>query len=222
MERYVKAISPRAEFSIVVMAAFGYFICGSLFSIVNPGSSAPVSEAHLRFLLVYETVAIILLWKFLSLRGWQLQQVGLVPTAGGTLTGVGLSLAAYLAYAIVWMLSSHFVPGLAEQADSLVAPDIGPGTVLVISVLNPVFEELFVCGYVITALRKTSSVRFAVNVSVGIRLAYHLYQGVVGVIGVIPLGIIFAYWFVKTGRLWPVIIAHAIFDFLGLLAYARI
>jgi membrane protease YdiL (CAAX protease family) len=36
---------------------------------------------------------------------------------------------------------------------------------------------------------------------------------------IIPLGFIFAYWFARTGRLWPVILAHAIFDFIGLNAY---
>lgn len=221
MEQYVKAISLRAEFSIVVLIAFGYFIVGSLLSIINPSPNAPISEVHLRSLLIYESVVMLTLWKFLSLRGWKLRQVGLVPAVRETIIGLGLAIVAYVTYAVIWAVSSRLVPGLEEQAGSLVAPSLSLVTVLIVSVLNPVFEELFVCGYVIAVLKKSRSISFAVNVSVGIRLAYHLYQGAVGVVSIIPLGFIFAYWFAKTGRLWPVVVAHGIFDFLGLVAYAR-
>ena len=86
---------------------------------------------------------------------------------------------------------------------------------------DPEREEVFVCGYVIAALRKTRSISFAINVSVGIRLIYHLYQGTVGVASIIPLGLIFAYWYARTGRLWPAVIAHAIIDFAGLVIYVQ-
>jgi len=221
MEQYVKAISPRAEFILVVLTAFGYFIFGSLLSIFYPYPAAPVSEASLQSLLIYESVVMLILWKFLSLRGWKLQQLWLVPSVKDTLIGFGLAFVAYIAYLIVWSISTRFVPGLNEQAGSLVAPNLRLGTVLIVSVLNPLFEEIFVCGYVIAALFKSRNVSFAVNVSVGIRLAYHLYQGGVGVVSIIPLGFIFAYWYARTGRLWPVIVAHGIFDFLGLVAFAR-
>lgn len=101
-------------------------------------------------------------------------------------------------------------------------PGISLATVLAVSLLNPIFEEVFVCGYVIAALKNTRSIPFSINTSVGIRLTYHLYQGTVGLISIIPLGLVFAYWFAKTGRLWPLVIAHGIFDFAGLVVYARL
>ena len=58
-------------------------------------------------------------------------------------------------------------------------------------------------------------------VSVALRLLYHLYQGPMGVLGIIPIGLLFAFWFAKMGRLWPVIVAHGLMDLIGLLAYSR-
>jgi membrane protease YdiL (CAAX protease family) len=55
-------------------------------------------------------------------------------------------------------------------------------------------------------------------VSAGIRVFYHFYQGAVGVVGIAPMALLFAYWFARTGRLWPLIVAHALTDFAGLAA----
>ncbi len=193
----------------------------SLLFIFIPYTNAPVSESHLRFLLVYETLVTIALWKFLSFRGWKIQQLGLVPSIRDTLIGIGLFVVAYTAYLVVWLIFNNIVTGLEDQSRGLVSSGLSLTTVLIVSILNPIFEEVFVCGYIITALRKMRSISFAINMSIGIRLVYHLYQGSVGVIGIIPLGFIFAYWYAKTGRLWPVVIAHGLIDFLGLFAYTQ-
>lgn len=34
----------------------------------------------------------------------------------------------------------------------------------------------------------------------------------------VPVGLIFGYWFAKTGKLWPPIVAHAAINLLSLLA----
>jgi membrane protease YdiL (CAAX protease family) len=69
---------------------------------------------------------------------------------------------------------------------------------------------------VISALNGPHSLTTAVNVSAGIRVFYHFYQGGVGVLGIAPMALIFAYWFARAGCLWPSIIAHAAQDALGL------
>jgi membrane protease YdiL (CAAX protease family) len=82
--------------------------------------------------------------------------------------------------------------------------------------VNPVFEELFVLGYVVQSLRKTFSLTLAVNVSVAIRLSYHLYEGPQAVIPIAIFGLMVTFAYVRLGRLWPIIVAHAILDFLAL------
>jgi uncharacterized protein len=223
VKQYVKEISLKAEFSIVVLTAFGHFMLGSVLWIIAPApsASAPISESGLQSVFVYETVVLLVLWKFLSLRGWTLQRLGLVLSIRDTLNGVGLAVVSYIAYAVVWLIALRFLPSLQEQANRLVAPGFDLATILVVSILNPVFEELFVCGYVVTALKKTRGLAFAVNASIAIRLTYHLYQEAVGVISIVSLGLIFTYWFARTGRLWPLVVAHGLFDFFALTMSGR-
>jgi membrane protease YdiL (CAAX protease family) len=102
------------------------------------------------------------------------------------------------------------------QSNVEISSDLRVRTVVILSLVNPVFEEVFVCGYLINALKKERSLVFAINVSVAIRLAYHLYQGPMVVLSIVPMGLIFGYWFARTGRLWPLVTAHALLDFFAL------
>lgn len=85
--------------------------------------------------------------------------------------------------------------------------------------MNPIFEETFLCGYVVTSLTPVRSSATAVSASVGIRALYHLYQGPLAAVGIIPVGLVFTWYFARTHRLWPLVVAHAVLDFLGLVPY---
>ena len=50
---------------------------------------------------------------------------------------------------------------------------------------------------------------------------YHFYQGALGVLSITPMGPLFAYWFARTGRLWPLVVAHALQDFTALVVDSR-
>jgi uncharacterized protein len=216
---YIRSISPRAEFTVVFIFAFGYFILGSILSLMAPPTSEPIYDDGLRSLFSYELAVFAFLAGFLWLRGWNHRKIGLKPTLGDTGMGVVLTIVAYIIYFIIWHLVVNFFPNLGQHADGLVEPNLSLSSVVFLSLINPVFEEVFVCGYVVTFLKEKHSMTFAINTSITIRLAYHLYQGAVGVINIIPLGLIFTYWYAKTGRLWPLIVAHAIFDFVALAPY---
>ena len=222
MKHCIRALPPSFEFAIVVVAAFGIFIAGSLLAVLAPtdGESAPINNAQLQSVIVYEAVVGALLLTFLRIRQWTLQSLGIMPSLRETLAGIGLAIAAYLAYVVVFLIAAHLSPYIAQAAAelTLVAPGLSVPLVIAASIVNPIFEELFVSGYVISALRERRGFWTAVNASIAIRLSYHLYQGPIGVINIIPLGFIFALWYGRTGRLWPLIVAHAIFDVVGLLA----
>jgi membrane protease YdiL (CAAX protease family) len=78
---------------------------------------------------------------------------------------------------------------------------------------------VFVCAYIVSALKERRGVAFAVNVSTALRVTYHLYQGAAGVISVVPVGLVFAYYYARNGKLWPLIVAHGILDFIALMYY---
>ena len=43
-----------------------------------------------------------------------------------------------------------------------------------------------------------------------IRIAYHLYQGSAGVVSIVPMGLAYAWLYARTGRLWPLVLAHVL------------
>ena len=90
------------------------------------------------------------------------------------------------------------------------------------STVNGIFEELFVVGYIITALREVRGVWTAINASTVLRLLYHLYQGPIGVITIVPMGLLYGYVYARTRQLWPLIFAHVLIDIVGLSALGRL
>jgi membrane protease YdiL (CAAX protease family) len=88
--------------------------------------------------------------------------------------------------------------------------------VFLASTVNGFFEELFVAGYIITALRQTRGMWTAINVSTVVRVLYHLYQGPVGVLIIVPMGLLYGYVYERTRQLWPLMFAHVLIDLIGL------
>lgn len=214
-----------AEFTVVVGGAFGYFIVSALFVAFHPDliTKPHHTNGTLIALGIAETVMFAVLGSFLWVRGWTPSRVGLKPTWPETGTGVGLAFVAYMAYFAAWFAFALLAPGLLQSALHVVVvtPGISLATALIIPWINGFYEELFVAGYIITALKDRRSLWFAVNVSVAIRLLYHLYQGVLGVVVIVPLGLVFGYWYARNGRLWPLIVAHAVIDLIGMLANVK-
>lgn len=215
-------MSLRTEVSIVALVAFGYFIVSAVHAVLTR-NTPHISERNLEHLLLYEAVILLALGGFLHLRDWTLTRIGFRPSVVDSLIGVGLVIATYLVAAVLWLTLTavNLAPRPLNGAGTLVVGPLSVVTAIAISVLNPLFEELFVCGYVITLAKEKGHIVLGVNASVAIRLAYHLYQGSAGVVGVVPFGLLCAWWYARTGRLWPVITAHAVSDLTSLLLYVH-
>jgi membrane protease YdiL (CAAX protease family) len=225
MQKFIRSLPPRLEFWIVAVLAFGLFVYASVAHALHPQAPAQYSSARLLFLPAMEIILIVGLGFFLRARGWTLRRMGLTFEPADIGIAVLLFFAAYTAWAVVFYLALLVAPdiaqGMSDKAPSLIARDIPFWIIALASLINPVFEEVFETGYVIGALKREGNIWFAINVSVGIRLLCHLYQGPLGVLSSIPIGLIFAYWYARSGRLWPLIIAHAGMDLLALVAYSR-
>ncbi len=94
--------------------------------------------------------------------------------------------------------------------------------VLVLAALqNAVLEEVVVVGYLMTRLRELRWGPWVVLVaSALLRGAYHLYQGFGQAAGNAAMGLVFGYWFQRTGRVLPLVIAHAVLDLVVFVGYA--
>jgi len=210
------------EFALVIGIAFGQFIVFSIASLLaGPGADDHMFDnGHLAYLLVYEaiagTIVALILWR----NGWRMRDFKLQPSLAGTAQGVGLACAGWVVYYLAAIIARAAFGGVlgdrVSEDEHLVLGGAAPLLILLVSLLNPLFEEMLACSYVIEALRSRLGVIAAVNVSTALRVSYHVYQGPFAFLWVAMLGLLFAYAYVRWRRLWPVVVAHSIHDYVAL------
>ena len=215
MRNMLKSLPLSAEFVIVVVGAFGVAILSNVLALVHLLPPTVVaSTPRLLGLALHDAILVAVLGSFLYLRGWTPQRIGLTFRWSDVLWGVALLAGVCVVYYGAWYGMSHLAPGLIHSParTSLETSALSPLSVSAVVIVNPFFEELFLTGYVIAALKDVRTATFAINLSVAIRLLSHLSLGAPGVIAIIPMGLIFGYWFARTRRLWPVIGAHMLMN----------
>lgn len=219
----LRRLSPNQEFFLVISIAFGWFIFSSLmgfaefFSGELADDPLATSPEDLYSIMIYETVALLLISGILKTRQWQLWQFNLQVTLRTTLAGIGLAATDFLIYfaALLLVFEPFFPASNALYSDEVYAT-LNVTTTTVFSLLNGLYEEVLVVGYIYLALAARKGFGFALFTSLSIRLLYHLYQGPIALISVIPMGLLFFYVYARYRRLWPLVVAHMLIDFIGL------
>jgi membrane protease YdiL (CAAX protease family) len=85
---------------------------------------------------------------------------------------------------------------------------------------NGILEEIVVVGYLLTRLRQLGwTDSRSLGVSAVVRGTYHLYQGLGGFFGNMIMGLIFGWWFQRTRRILPLVIAHGVIDAVSFIGY---
>ena len=91
------------------------------------------------------------------------------------------------------------------------------------AVKNAVVEEVIAVGYLVTRLRALAWPPVAiVAASALLRGSYHLYQGFGPFLGNAVMGVIFAEWFRRGGRVMPLIVAHTLLDVVAFVGYTTL
>jgi len=96
--------------------------------------------------------------------------------------------------------------------------------VLVFSAIqNGVLEEIVMIGFILTRLRQLDWTPWkAIVLSAVIRGSYHTYQGFGAFVGNFVMGAIFGWWFTRTRRVLPLVIAHSLLDIASFVGYAAL
>lgn len=85
---------------------------------------------------------------------------------------------------------------------------------------NGILEEIVVVGYLLTRLRQLGwTPTRALGASAVLRGTYHLYQGWGGFFGNLVMGLIFGWWFQRTRRVLPLVLAHTLLDAFSFVGY---
>ncbi|MCH9666844.1 MAG: CPBP family intramembrane metalloprotease [Actinomycetia bacterium] len=186
----------------------------SPFGVIDLG----LNLATLLQLLAWGALAVYLLWR----SGFSPAQIGLgrIRWRPDVLGAVGLAVLIGIPglglYQIARVLGVNASVEPAELSDTWWRIPM-----LLLAFGNGWAEEVIVVGFLLTRLRQLKiNPWFALAISSLLRGAYHLYQGFGAGLGNVAMGLVFGYAWQRTGRLWPLILAHALINAVAFVGYS--
>ena len=211
----VKKLSARAELTIILLICFGPFAARSIVELAARETVLVFDDRRALSLLGWELVAGLIAALVLRARPWTFADFGLRPTLRQTLGGMLLLLGANLLMALFYELARVITgadPGSAIESKVAVTWPV----LIALTLINPLYDELLAVAYVVRAA-ESSGAAFAITLSAAVRFVCHLEQGPAATITILPLGLLFAAVYWRWRVLWPLVVAHATMDFLGLM-----
>jgi len=217
MEERIRRLGDRSEFFFVVTLSFAYFVGTSLLVLVLGIREFELTTGRVIRGVVTEIAILLVVGWILRVRGWRAVQLTRPFSWSALLGGVPLFVGYYLLYVAATLTVVALYPAAANLSSVRMIPSAPWGVILLFIVVNSVFEEALVTGYVVAAL-SAQGAALAITASTLLRFLYHLYQGPVASLAILPLGLLFAavYWRWRT--LWPLVAAHTIANLLAFAA----
>jgi hypothetical protein len=211
----IRNFSAPTEFLLVIFICFGLTIASCLVWITNqlyriprtPGGGVELlSNQRIIEAVVFQLLTLgIALW-IGRIRGWSLATFGFRASWKWTGAGVLLFGAFLLIQHVIGFLSREVFHTVGDfhRTSQLTLP-----FVILISVVNPVFEETIECGYFFQALQQ-HGMWFTVLASAAFRGFLHSTMGVSGFVSMFAEGLLHGFFYWRWRQLWPLIIAHAL------------
>ena len=210
----------RLELGLVLLLAFSPGILGLLILALGPAGTAEV-EAQLVPSVVSIAFELFLSWAPVLVIGFLLARnregwpgIGLTRARPGDL---GMGLVLWVAsFVLVLVLAQLFQYFGTREVDFL--PEGLPlwfraVQAVLIAVTAGVTEEIVVRGYAQTRLEQLRApVAVILLLPTALWGALHVYQGLGAALTIFCLGLMYAWYFHRTRRLWPLVLAHVLFD----------
>lgn len=205
---------PVALEALVITAVFaGWFILTAVIAVIEQYPAGNLTDEDMLLLVRHELGMFAIAAVLLALRGWRWREMGWAVTPGGMLLAIpALYATAYAANVVSWDCVAPWL-GVSPPAVDPDAPvqEVSTAMVVLFSAVNGAYEEFFLCGYLLTALRRWGA-PWVIALSGLVRVAYHVYQGPIGALSVLAFGVIATVYYWHWRQLWPVVIAHVIAD----------
>ncbi|MDO4685233.1 MAG: CPBP family intramembrane metalloprotease [Corynebacterium sp.] len=216
----------RKEIGVVLLVTFGMQGLRSFLRLIDALlQPAPLNEQTVQLhpqqtttwlepLLQLTSAGVLIGWGLLVLvlldkDGIHMSKLRLKDIPQGTLLAAVIGIPGLVFY----LTALHF--GLTKE----VIPTANALS-LVWSFANAFAEETVVVFWLLVRLKQLGWKPWAaVAASASLRGSYHLYQGVSAGFGNIVMGVLFAWVYHRTGRVWPLIIGHFLIDAVAFLGY---
>lgn len=189
----------------------------SRYDLINLG----LNLASVAQLVAWGALALYLLWR--SGTGPARLGLGRIRWRGDVLGGLGLAALIGIPGLLLYLAARWL--GMNAQVEPAALHDTWWRIpVLIFSAFaNGFAEEVVVVGYLITRLKQLGlSQNRAILASSVLRGLYHLYQGFGAGLGNLVMGLVFGYAWCRTGRLWPLVIAHGVIDTVAFVGYVAL
>jgi membrane protease YdiL (CAAX protease family) len=217
MKSFIRNLSPPAEFVLVVLVCFWWGIGGSIVAMLSRfrgvRSSAPFTDRGALTLVILELSSLAVTFWIARIRGWSFRSFGLRPTWRSTAAGVLLLVALVSARYVGALLANAISPGAVRLLP--VASHVSVPVLILTLAINPVFEEMIETAYFVRSLERYG-MWVAVLTSALFRTFLHAHLGVNAIVVVFPIGLIFGFVYWRRRQLWPLVVAHALFDLYAL------
>jgi membrane protease YdiL (CAAX protease family) len=208
------------DLGLVLLVSFWESILFAVYALLHPQyytSPSDGSAIGLTYLLLHESIGIVVLAYVLSRQRRSMQSIGISLRWSDPFKAIGLmivstaivgglhSFVRYVDQAFGIVPDTRTVPQAAWKQHSI--------TGFIHGISSPIFEEVLVRGYLMTEiieLGKPSG--WAIAASVILQTSYHVYYGLGTAISLSGIFLVFAAYFSKSRRLMPVLLAHLFWD----------
>ena len=174
------------------------------------------------FVLVPVALALYLL----SGRGSSaVRRIGLGTVRPARDIGIGVGLAALIGIPGLGLYAVGRVLGITVQvqASALNAAWWTIPVLLLAALQNALLEEVIVIGYLMERLRELRwRTPLILGTSALLSGSYHLYQGFGPFLGNIAMGLVFAEYYRRRRRVFPLVVAHTILDVVSFVGYVLV
>jgi len=204
---------------LINLLCFGPFAARSIVELIDRKTVIVFDDRRALFTAGIEIICGLLAVFVLRARGWKASDFGLrvsMPQIiGGMVLLIGANVVIAGFYELV-RLATDRDPGSATSFKATV----GWPLFILLMLVNPLYDELFVVAYNLRAA-ESSGAAFAITLSAAVRFVCHLEQGPIAAVVILPLGIIFAVVYWRWRLVWPLVVAHGVMDFLGMMPGPR-
>jgi uncharacterized protein len=211
-----RAASAPLEVLAIMVICFGWFIVNSVLVAASGFPRAPTStDASLLGIVFAELLFGAIALAVLRSRDYPLSTLVPAPTWRGCGYGFLLLITTSITCGIVFQLFPTMDYARQPIVEMMSGAEFSMLTVVLLSVINGIYEETFLLGYMYNATKHSGPI-FAIGLTLLVRVLYHLYQGPMGAISVLVFGLILSVFYWRTGKLWPVVFAHILADVFAL------
>jgi len=209
--------SANMEYVIIQATAFGLFILFSISAVFssNWGKEHVFTNSSLINILSIEVFTGSIALIILRIRGWKATDFDLKFKNKYFSHGIILFLVTLASFRLTSYILAFFCPNFSFIFRT---ENVTAFVVLLTVIINPLFEEFFVSVYPSEVLAKHHGMFFTISLCAFVRFTYHLYQGPISTT-ILILGIINTYTYLKWRKIWPLVIAHSIHNYIAFTFY---